>query len=317
MNLKSKVANFVHYRKEKIKQWKRENLDEKRSEKIYEEYSPKLGKVQEKIITDLTVDGISIIQFTDLFSKEEWEKLRSVAFEFKNSDEVKNYIQKFKDNKSTEGFATDFYAKKYIYRKYNIDRKNETIDYNDDFLKFGIQEKLLDIAGGYFGRYGKLRMIDLWYNISVGEAAPMLSQNWHRDGEDSQLIKVFLYFNDVYEETGPFIYVPKSHLQGEYGELWPGEVVKSHTYGGNYPDEKEFNKKFNPEYVKVCTGEAGTMIFCDTYGLHKGGYCKTKDRLLGNWVYTTPSSFCENVTRYIPPNDLSVLSEKQKFALSF
>ena len=317
MKLKSKVANFVHYKKEKLKQWKRENLDEKNSEKIYKENPPKLSTVQENIISDLKADGISIVQFTDLFSKEEWERLRSIAFEFKNSDEIKDYIQRFKDNKSTEGFATDFYAKKYLYRKYNIDRKKEIIEYEDDFLKFGIQEKLLDIAAGYFGRYGKLRMIDLRYNLSVGEAIPTLSQNWHRDGEDSQLIKVFLYFNDVDEETGPFVYVPKSHLLGEYGDLWPGEVVKSHTYGGYYPDENEFNEKFNPESVRVCTGKAGTMIFCDTYGLHKGGYCKTKDRLLGNWVYTTPSSFCENVTRYNAPKDLSVLSEKQKFALSF
>ena len=176
---------------------------------------------------------------------------------------------------------------------------------------------MLDIVSAYLGRYPKLRMIDLWYNIAVGDEAPTHSQNWHRDGEDTELVKVFLYFNNIDLNAGPFTYVPDSHLKGKYGDLWPGETVLKHIYGGVYPDVKELEEKFKQDDRKVCTGSAGTLIFCDTYGLHRGGHCKTTDRILGNWVYTTPSSFCENVTPYERPEDISSLKEKQKFALSF
>lgn len=315
---KSQLANIVVSKKEKFKQWYRDHIDESKGHKLYETHTPVLDDVQKRIVNDLNKEGIAIVNINELFSDGKWwELLKGEADNFVNSNDLQEYVKRFKNKESAEGFAADHYAKKYLYRKYNIDRKNETIDVRDIFLQFGIEEKMLDIVAAYFGRYGKVRMIDLWYNIAIGEQAPTQSQNWHRDGEDTELVKVFLYFNDIDENAGPFTYVPNSHLKGKYGDLWPGDTILKHVYGGVYPDTKELEEKFKKEQMKVCTGSAGSLIFCDTYGLHKGGYCKTTDRILGNWVFTTPSSFCENVTPYSKPNDLSGFSDKQKFALSF
>lgn len=315
---KSKLASFIVSKQNKLKQWYRDHIDENRSHKLFETNSPKLNEVQKKIIHELDLYGISTVNIMDLMPDGVWwEKLKQYEEQFVGSNEVQDYISKFKNKESTKGFATDHYAKKYMYRKYNVDRKNEQISIDDVFLRFGIDEIMVDTIAGYLGRYPKLRMIDLWYNVSVGEEAPTHSQNWHRDGEDTELVKVFLYFNDIDENSGPFTYVPDSHLKGKYGNLWPGETILNHVYGGVYPDTAELEKKFNEEQIKVCTGKAGTLIFCDTYGLHKGGHCKTNDRILGNWVYTTPSSFCENVTEYKKTTNFATLSEKQKYVLSF
>lgn len=314
---KSQLASFVVSKRDKLKQWYRDHIDESKGHKLYEENPPVLDDVQKKVVDDLNQYGIAIVDINELFpDKIWWSKLSEDSAKFVGSGEIQEYIHRFKNKESIKGFATEHYAKKYLYRKYNIDRKNKEISCNDEFLKFGIEERMLNTIAGYLGRYPKLRMIDLWYNIAVGEESPTHSQNWHRDGEDTELVKVFLYFNDIDENAGPFTYVPNSHLKGKYGDLWPAETVLKHIYGGVYPDTKELEEKFNKEEMKVCTGKAGTLIFCDTYGLHKGGHCKTTDRILGNWVYTTPSSFCENVTPYQKPLDNS-LSEKQKFALSF
>ena len=315
---KSQLASFVVSKHHKMKQWYRDHIDENKGHKLYEEIPPVLDNVQKKIVDDLNKFGIAIVPLNDLFPDGKWwEKLSEETRKFVESGEVSEYVKRFKNKESTEGFATDHYAKKYLYRKYNVDRKNEMIVFDDPYLQFGLDQKMLDTVAGYLGRYSKLRMIDLWYNIAVGEEAPTHSQNWHRDGEDTELVKVFLYFNDIDENAGPFTYVPDSHLKGTYGDLWPGDTILKHVYGGSYPDTKDLEEKFKNEQIKVCTAKAGTLIFCDTYGLHRGGHCKTTDRILGNWVYTTPSSFCENVTPYEKPSNISSLSEKQKFALSF
>ena len=38
------------------------------------------------------------------------------------------------------------------------------------------------------------------------------------------------------------------------------------------------------------TGPAGTMIFCDTSGFHRGGFAKSKPRVLSIWSYVSPEA---------------------------
>jgi hypothetical protein len=57
--------------------------------------------------------------------------------------------------------------------------------------------------------------------------------------------------------------------------------------GLNYPPEGAVESRFPPEQRRVCTGKAGTLVFCDTTGFHKGGHATGKGRYLFNAVYTT------------------------------
>ena len=45
-----------------------------------------------------------------------------------------------------------------------------------------------------------------------------------------------------------------------------------------------------PEAIKTFTGKAGTMIFCDTSGLHQGGYATGKERIMSTFGYYSHAS---------------------------
>jgi hypothetical protein len=113
---------------------------------------------------------------------------------------------------------------------------------------------------------------------------PIASQNWHRDGEDRQVLKIFIYLNDVDEETGPFMYVKESIKGLKYGKLFPQRPPE-----GSYPNES-VDKAVSPEDIKLCLGKAGTVIFCDTTGLHRGGYAFSKERTMFTASYQASSS---------------------------
>jgi hypothetical protein len=100
------------------------------------------------------------------------------------------------------------------------------------------------------------------------------SQRWHRDPEDEHVVKVFVYFSDVDEEAGPFEYVRGSTAGGRYGHLWPwGD-------GPRYPPADELEASVAAEDRLAVTGSAGTVILCDTGGFHRGGFARTKPRIL-------------------------------------
>jgi hypothetical protein len=95
-------------------------------------------------------------------------------------------------------------------------------------------------------------------------------------------VKTFLYLRDVNENHGPFCYIPGTHNGGPFREVYPQKVAV-----GVYPKDGQVDKRFSADQRKICTGSAGTLIFCDTTGFHKGGHPIERGRLVFNAVYTT------------------------------
>jgi hypothetical protein len=126
----------------------------------------------------------------------------------------------------------------------------------------------------------RLAALDLWYNVAT-DGPDVFSQRWHRDPEDRALIKTFLYIRDVDETNGPFCYIPGTHNVGPFGQKI-GRL--------NYPKDGVIERKFPLEKRRICIGKAGTLIFCNTTGFHKGGHPTAGARFLLNSVYTTNSS---------------------------
>lgn len=120
---------------------------------------------------------------------------------------------------------------------------------------------------------------DLWYAIpNASQHERTWSQNWHRDPEADEVIKVMLYFREVDEEAGPFEYIAGSHRN--FYDVCPA-------------------RKYLPAGVTI-TGEllrvmckAGTLAFANTSGLHRGGYTKSKPRLSCVWTYVPEASDCK------------------------
>jgi hypothetical protein len=154
-------------------------------------------------------------------------------------------------------------------------------DLTDKFLALALNEKILRIVCGYLGMFSRLVYMDLWYNVPT-TGRDLYSQRWHRDPDDRKEVKVFFYLRDVDEESGPFSYIPGTHNGGRFRRVIPQTIRIS-----RYPPEGAIEKRFPEDRRQVCTGPAGTLIFADTTGFHKGGHSITAARLLFTAVYTT------------------------------
>lgn len=118
------------------------------------------------------------------------------------------------------------------------------------------------------------------------------------------MLKFFVYLNDVNEAGGPFTYIPYSRYGLRWGNTFPGGVTSDF-----YPPEGGVENIIPRDVARVCTGRAGTVIFCDTSGLHKGGYALKKERTMFTAGFRSQASPWRSFFRY-PEN----LSEELKAA---
>jgi hypothetical protein len=95
-----------------------------------------------------------------------------------------------------------------------------------------------------------------WLNYPT-DRPPEVSQLWHRDPGDLQLVKAFVYLVDVNERCGPFTYIPRTHPFG-------AETAKArHLETKKRPPNNRMSRVFPPESWRVRTGSANTMILAD------------------------------------------------------
>ena len=161
--------------------------------------------------------------------------------------------------------------------------------------------------------YSRLKYHDLAKTMPIAkDGKAVLSQKWHRDPEEKRICKVFIYLSDVDETSGPFTYAYKSTFRNKYGHLSPQKPPAS-----TYPPDGYVEKNIPKEELREMTGKAGTMIFCDTSGLHKGGLATEKERIMYTAYYA--SWACKDATRYKLPSNWEEarqnLSPEQIFAL--
>lgn len=181
------------------------------------------------------------------------------------------------------------------------------------FVRFFLHPEVLSIASTYLGLQVRLNYTDVWHNIPVHEGEPPISAEfWHRDHEDKRLIKLFVFLTDVDETMGPFTYVKRSHVGGEFGHVFPAIPPT-----GRYPEQDVLSQMINdtPLPSVSCVGQAGSIILCDSSGLHRGGRSVTKPRIVLVGVYTSNAGI--DAARYSLPRSVhhEQLSPAAKFAL--
>ena len=162
----------------------------------------------------------------------------------------------------------------------NLVKFKHGVPANHPLLKVALDERLLEIVSSYLGFWPSLYSISAWINFPV-DAPAAKSQLWHRDPEDLQTIKTFIYLVDVDEQCGPFSYIPRTHPFG-------ADAGADSALG----DERRITDEamqavFAPERWKVCTGPANTMIMADTLGYHRGGRPTRGQRILVTFTYTS------------------------------
>lgn len=194
----------------------------------------------------------------------------------------------------------------------HVGRRKLTVD--DIFIRFAIQKPILQIANAYFGMYTHLRYCNVWRTFAT-QAPARDSQLWHRDRDDRLIVKVFVYLSDVDEGAGPFTYAPGTHPKGEIrGE----PAYRIEREGGPKRTEDEEMAALAPrERWVTATGLAGSIVFADTRGYHKGGLARERDRLMYINMFASSASARAD-ERFIDFSgaDSVALDSAQRFALS-
>lgn len=159
--------------------------------------------------------------------------------------------------------------------------------------RFALQPEILEIANAYFGMYTRLRYYNFWHTFATSGPARE-SQLWHRDREDLLILKVFLYLEDVDEGAGPFTYARGSHHGGTYHRE-PSYTLEG---GVRRSEDDQMADVVPPDRWLRATGPAGTIVFADTHGYHKGGLARERDRLMYVTMFTSQTSGSAEMLRW-------------------
>lgn len=265
----------------------------RKARELYKKNPPTLNKTQKTMVNTLLTNGVAETHFDELFpQKNKFEELKKYTNEL---------IAKNSGIKTSKTFLT------YLLHP------NPVLDFENTIVKLALDEQVLAIVSSYFRMFGKFYYftLNITHPVSAGSEAEQ-SQRWHRDPEDIKMLKMFIYLNDVDEEAGPFIYIPKSNLGNKWNKIFP-----QHPPIGYYPPEGELEKIIQQGEIKKCVGRAGSIIFGDTAGLHKGGYATKKERVMLTIGYAPSSSPLGE--QYIYPENiqkrLAMLTPAQKYAI--
>jgi len=251
--------------------------------KLQHQHKPLLNDVQRRIAEEFKKNGIAVAHVEDLFPGE--NILRDLQ-------ERAKYLLPKAETKTAKKFLLNLFDRQPVF------------DFKDPFMAFAINPRLLEIANDYMGMFSKFRYFSLNLTTPILEdTEPVQSQRWHRDPEDKRICKIFIYLTDVGDEAGPFMYATGSHYGGKRGNLFPAKLPK-----GCYPPIGAVEKTVPKDEIRVCTGKAGTIVFADTRGLHKGGYAKSKKRLMFTAGYASKAATW--VVEYLRPDNFNKELEK-------
>jgi hypothetical protein len=241
-----------------------------------------LDMTARKVVDALRRDGIAFVPVTDLFEDTGvWETLAKEASDFVRNPLVR---EKF-DCRQREMREADVHKEVEYFVRYFPSNEKPRVSIANPWLAFGLRREILDTVNAYFGMWTKLLYFDLWQSVPADPEAHAALPRWHRDPEDRRKVRVFLYFSDV--DSGAMEYVPGTAMLGPLGNLWGwrGPVERP-----PHPDEEELARRVPPPTWIRCASPRGTLIFCDTSGIHRGTLCFSGGRVLAVWAFVTPAS---------------------------
>lgn len=232
---------------------------------LHNRHHYELGAVERRVIADLKRDGAAAVHLDELFpGRDLLSALRRYTADARAQAETKT-------------------KKAFLKQLWDV---APTLDPANPFVRLALEPKVIDIVNNYLGMYSIFYYLTLNITEPVApEAAPVSSQRWHRDPEDKRMCKVFLYVNDVDEGSGPFTYARGSHYGGRYGHIFP-----QHPPKGTYPNAEAVKRAIPKDEVAPFMGRAGTLVFADTAGLHRGGYATEKERIMFTAGFCSASS---------------------------
>jgi hypothetical protein len=251
-------------------------LSNRSSRRAFALEPPKLDEAQRKVLAALDEDGYARVAFAELVGEETANAVRAQGDAF------------IADTERALGAADETLrrrpGKEFLVRAHSFDGVRIALDH--EWFRACVSPAILDVANAYLRMRSKLSYVDLWYTVpQPAETKRVASQLWHYDFDDKHLLKAFLYLGDVDGSTGPFEYVAGSQPGGRYHDVRPWKPMGY----GRVPEE-DVARNVPADAIRTFTAPRGTLIFCNTSGLHRGGFATGRARVLATATYCSPAS---------------------------
>jgi hypothetical protein len=297
------------------------------SQKQFVKHAPTLSAGQRELVESLTTKGVAAASFSQAgIESRDWSALQEKVDEFArlSTDRIAAATASYSDEldlgsleHNRERFSRFFRDKSqaklddYILK---MNPENSVHPLSNPLLAIGLSAPVLRVVSSYMNLLPKLIYTDAWYSIPMDPGKRIGSQQWHRDPEDRQMVKVYLYFSDIDESAGAMEYIlGTSNVLGAEGK----KIGEWKAAGANlYPSSELVEQSFPVAQRFSCSGPVGTLLFCDTTGLHRGGISRSKPRVVATWTFVTPASRYQR--RFtVRQAEGEFLSEEARFALDF
>ncbi len=149
----------------------------------------------------------------------------------------------------------------------------ETVARAPHALTIANHPQLLALAARDLGAKPLISAMSAWWSLPAGDGTAQHAENYHRDVDDLDWVKYFLYLTDVDETAGPHLFIRGSHRDGRLTNI------------RRYQDN-EVHEVFGTEREMRFVGPAGTSFLEKTYGLHRGLPVATTPRLIFQVFYS-------------------------------
>ena len=271
------------------------------SQKQFLKHRPAVTPDQRELIESLTAKGVAARSFDQAgIEPGEWRRLQERVGEFARfaTERIALATGSYADNMdlgplehNRERFRRFFRDKDqaklddYILK---MNPENAALPSDHPLITVGLSASVLHVVGSYLNLWPKLIYTDAWYSIPMDPGRRIGSQQWHRDPEDKQMVKVYLYFSDIDESAGAMQYIlgTSNALHGRGLEIGEWRAAGADLY----PSAELVERTFPDSQRYSCSGPVGTLLFCDTTGIHRGGISKSRPRLVATWTFVTPAS---------------------------
>lgn len=137
---------------------------------------------------------------------------------------------------------------------------------------------LLQMAQAYIGSVPIVDIVTAWYSFPSAKPSHQAAQLFHFDLDRIKWLKVFFLLTDQNERNGAHVFIPGTHRDGGIGKA----LLKR---GYARLEDQDVAAVHPRSTWKTMEGKAGTILFEDTRGLHKGTNLLEGYRLMLQFEY--------------------------------
>lgn len=213
----------------------------------------------QNIIDQLNECGIAKSNIWDFLSKEGQQKFCETMHYYLDMlfhDNIQKYIKLIQDGNGIPYKKKRFEITQFEYLGRGLSLK-------EPLINLYLQPEFYELAKLFYNFDDiKLHNIISWMHVAQKNNRKTGSQNWHRDNEDTKILKIFVYCNKVREENGAMEYC-------KYSAFNPKLTVK----------------QISKENCIFATGDIGDIYFVNNHGFHRGGFLKRGMRLATHGLF--------------------------------